>query len=124
VGFDRLSLCGLVLPTCTRRRNFRQAEIQHLRMLALSHKDVRRLNIAVHDSLTMSSVQGICSLDGQRQQTLQFQRPVIDYVLEGCALQKLDSDERLLATLADVINRADVGMVERGGSTSLTSEAF
>jgi hypothetical protein len=35
-------------------------------------------------------------------------------VLQGRAVQKLHGDERLSALLADVVNRADVGMVQRG----------
>src|ERR1700747_1930979 len=45
-------------------------------------------------------------------------------MLQRHAIEKLHSDERLLATLADVVNRADVGVVEGGGRTSLPSKAF
>jgi hypothetical protein len=39
-------------------------------------------------------------------------------VLEGGALKVFHGDERLSAIFADVVNRADVGMIERGGCLS------
>ena len=45
-------------------------------------------------------------------------------MLQRHPVQKLHGDERLLATLADVVNGADVGMVESGGGTSFTPETF
>ena len=45
-------------------------------------------------------------------------------MLQCHAVQKLHRDERLLATLANVVNRANVGVVEGGGGTSFTSETF
>src|SRR5713101_5874925 len=53
-----------------------------------------------------------------------FQWPPANPVLQRQPIQKLHGDVGLLATLADVVNRADVGMVERGGGTSFTSETF
>jgi hypothetical protein len=45
-------------------------------------------------------------------------------MLQGHAIQKLHRDVGLLATLADVVDRADVGMVQSGGGTGFTSETF
>jgi len=45
-------------------------------------------------------------------------------MLQHDAIQKLHGDERLLATFADLVNCADVGMVEGGGCASFTPETF
>ena len=41
-----------------------------------------------------------------------FKRAVADQMRQSLAIQELHGDERLAALLADVVNRADVGMVE------------
>src|SRR5438067_5039148 len=45
-------------------------------------------------------------------------------VLKGVALQELHRDEGMALTLVNVVNRADVRMLERRGSTGFTLEAF
>ena len=44
-------------------------------------------------------------------------------MLQGVAIQKLHGDESLAVLLANVVNRADVGMVERGCSLGFALEA-
>src|SRR6266576_4427081 len=53
-----------------------------------------------------------------------LQRTPGDAMLQHDAIQKLHGDERLLATFADLVNCADVGMVEGGGCASFTPETF
>src|ERR1035441_3596993 len=72
----------------------------------------------------MGCVERIRNLDGQRENQFGFHRSPRNAVLQRQPVQKLHGDERLLATLADVVNGADVGMIESGGSTSFTSETF
>jgi len=45
-------------------------------------------------------------------------------VLQRHAVQKLHGDERLAILLANVVNRADVGMVEGGSCLGLTPETL
>jgi hypothetical protein len=47
-----------------------------------------------------------------------------DAVLQRHAVQELHDDERLTILLSDLMNRADVRMVERGRCTRLAAEAF
>ncbi len=45
-------------------------------------------------------------------------------MLERLAIQKLHGDEVLPLVLINLINRADVGMIERGGGSGLALEAL
>ena len=77
----------------------------------------------MNDAFRVRGVQGIRDLDGQREQQLSVQRATRDPVLQGYAIEVLHCDECLTILLANVVDRADVGMVERGSSLSLPLEA-
>ncbi len=51
-------------------------------------------------------------------------RPPADTLLQRRSGQKFHGDERAAALLADVINRADIRMVERRSRFGLTLESF
>ncbi len=72
----------------------------------------------------MCRVERVGYLNGQTEQRIRVQWSPRNAVVQGQPIQKLHRDVGLLATLADVVNRADVGMVEGGGGTSFTAEAF
>ena len=78
----------------------------------------------MNDPLGVCCIQCLRNLDGEGQTQLGFQRPAWNVVLQRKAIQKLHGDVRLVTVLADVVNGADVGVVESGGGASLTSEAF
>src|SRR5713226_91452 len=81
-------------------------------MPAMSDEDVGRLDVAMDDAFGMSSVERISNFDGQRQHDLRVQRPSRNLMLQCQPVQKLHGDERLAVLLVDLVNRADVGMVE------------
>src|SRR6476620_587987 len=81
-------------------------------MPALGNEDIRRLDIAMHDTRRVRCVQGIGDLDGDRQKNFRFQRTPRNAVLQRHTIQKLHGDERLAVLVVDLGNRADVGMVE------------
>ncbi len=91
-------------------------------MAALGHEEVRRLDVAMNNSLGMRGVQGIGNLHGQRKQRLDFQRPPADPVLERRAFQIFHGDKGFSILLADIVNRADVGMVQGGSSLRFALE--
>ncbi len=93
-------------------------------MAALGHKNVSGFDVPVNDSFRVGSIERVRNIDGQRENQLGFHRSASNTVLQRQSIQELHGDERLLATLADVVNRADVRMVEGGGRTSFTSETL
>ena len=70
----------------------------------------------------VSSVEGVGNLDGREVMTPQFQRLECYQVLQGWPSRKLHSNERLTLLLADVVDRANVGMRQRGGGFCLALE--
>ena len=82
----------------------------------------------MNDPLGVRCVQPIGNLNGQRKQS--FVLHTLLSLLAGNpmpqrdAVQKLHGDKRLIAMLANVVNRADVGMVESRRGTSFTPKAF
>ncbi len=89
-------------------------------MASLGHKNIGGLNIAMDDSLGVGRIERICNLDGQWQQNFQFERPSRNAVLQSHAIQEFHGDERLPVLLADVVNGADVGVIQRRSSLRLT----
>ena len=93
-------------------------------MSALGDEDVGRLDVAVDDSLGVRRIQRVGNLDAQRQDGLRLHRPAADAVLQRHPVQVLHHQKRLIAVLADLVNGADVGMVEGRGGARLAAEAF
>ena len=58
------------------------------------------------------------------KQQLQSPRTARDPVLQRLPVQELHGDERLALLLADVVNGADVGMVQRGSRLSFAPESL
>jgi hypothetical protein len=59
----------------------------------------------------MRGIQRICNLNPKCQKNVRLERPSTDPVFQRHTVQKLHCDKRLTILLADVINRADVGMI-------------
>ena len=56
--------------------------------------------------------------------SLDRQRFSLDAVLEGIALHQFHGDEGLAALLVDIVDGADVGMIQRRGGPGLALEAL
>ena len=51
--------------------------------------------------------------DGRFQQFFQIERAILDGVLKGLPFQKFHGDEGFAAVFANIVNGADVGMIQR-----------
>ena len=76
------------------------------------------------DAFAVRGVERVGDFDGQAEQHIHFQRPAGDAVLQGQAVQILHGDEGLAILFANVVNGADVGMVERGSRLGLAPKAL
>ena len=105
----RLRVKRRTLAAC--QTDFRQPEIQDLRVPTFGHENVRGLDVAVDDACSVSGVERVGDVNRQTEQNIGVDGLSGDAVLQRHPVQKLHGDERLLTTLADVVNRADVGVV-------------
>ncbi len=93
-------------------------------MAALGHKDIRRLDVPVNDSLAVGGAQCVRYLNPPFKHLVKRQRLAGDAMLEGSAFHKFHGDERMAVLLADFVDRADMGMIQRGCRTRLSPKAF
>jgi hypothetical protein len=107
----------------TMGRDFGQSEVENLGMTAVGNKDVGWLDVTMDDALVVSRIEGIGNFDGQGEDGRGFHRASGDLVLQRRALEKLHGNEGLAVLLADVVNRADVGMVQGRRRLSFALEA-
>jgi hypothetical protein len=77
----------------------------------------------MNDASGEGGFQRIGGLDSERQQSVEFQRVPVHMMLERRAIEKFHGDESLAILLADVVNGADIGVVQRGGGLSFTLKA-
>src|SRR5712692_4247988 len=95
-------------------RKLRQAEVENFDLAALSDKDVRRLDVAVNDALRMGGVQSVGDLDAPIEHEFGGQRLAGDTVVQRCAFEEFHDEEGLAVAFANVVNGADVRMIQRG----------
>ena len=71
-----------------------------------------------------SRIANVPELDGQVEQFVRLEQFPGKAMVEGLPLQQLHSDEGLAFMLAALVNRTDVGVVQRRGGAGFTLEAF
>src|SRR5262249_8523 len=101
-----------------------QAKIKNLGVPALGNKNVGGLDVPMHDAPRVRGVQCVGHFDGNLKQLLHLHGLAPNSVLQGPALQIFHADEPFAVLFADVMNRADVGMIEGGSSASLAMESL
>ena len=78
----------------------------------------------MNDPLRVRRVQRVSDLNRQVQQFVCLQRLSGDEALDSLALQILNHDEGLALVFSDVINRADIRVIEGGSCLRFTLEPF
>ena len=76
-----------------------------------------------NDALGVRGVERIGNFDGDIEQAVEFQRAAVDQVLQSGAVQKFHGDEGFAVLFADIVDGADVGMIQRGGCLRFAFEA-
>ncbi len=105
------------------RPHLGQTEVEHLRVTALGDKEIGGLDIAVHDSGGVSGVKRIRNFDPQAKNLVNFHRTPADPVFQGHAFEELHRDEGMAILFANVVDRADIRMIEGGGGLRLASKS-
>ena len=103
--------------------DLRQPEVQNLRLTSVRHEDVRWLDVPVNDSLGVCCIQCICNLDAEIKHRLDLKGFARAHVPESLALQQFHRDKGSPIRLVDLVNRANVRVVQRGRSLGFPLES-
>ena len=101
-----------------------QAEVEHLGLSAFGYENVGGLNVAVDDAFRLRGIERVGHFDADSENRLQGQGHAADAALEADALQQFHCDEGMPVRFVDVVNGANVGMVERGRGLRLAPETL
>ena len=72
----------------------------------------------------MRRVQRVRDLNRQVKQRIRLQGLTLDTLLERLAFQQLHRDERLVCVFADLVDCADIGMIQGRCGSCLTAKSF
>jgi hypothetical protein len=90
----------------------RQTEVQYFDQPAVGQHHVGRLQIAMEYPQPMRRRQSVGDLHPARKHQLRIRRPFFDHLVQALAGDVLHHDVRFAVRLADLVNRADVRMVD------------
>ena len=124
IGGERLGFAAAIWLDENRASNFGQSEVENLGVAASGHEDVGGLDVAMHDALGVRRIERVGDLNAKVEEGVGFQGPARHAVLEGLAVEQFHDDEALALMLANLVNGADVGMVERGRGAGFAAETL
>src|SRR5271169_2642070 len=106
-------------------RHFRlcQSEVHQLRA-RLGQHDVRRLQVAMDDALLMRLLQRLRDFRSDLQNLIKGQRTFRQALSQSLAFEILHHQEVGAILRADVVKRADIGMLQRGNGFGLALHAL
>src|SRR5262245_33868748 len=93
-------------------------------MASLSDEDVCRFDIAMKNSAAMRRLQRFDAPRRVLRDIRDCDRLTLDELLERFACQQLHRNEGLAFVLAEIVDRANVRMVDRGSRARLSPETF
>ena len=104
--------------------NFGHAKVENLRPSVGEEHDIRRLHVAMDDAMLVSLLQSARDLESNRDGVFTRQRTAHETRLQRLAVVERHRDEQLsFGCFADLVDRADVGVIERRRSAGLVQEA-
>ena len=105
-------------------RDFGQTEVENLGVAAVGDENVCGLDVAVDDSLAVRGFEGVGDFDPEGEQAIEFHRLSLNQMFQGLAAQAFHHDEEMAVVLADFVDGADVGMVQRRSRAGFAAETF
>src|SRR5262249_54306833 len=78
----------------------------------------------MNDSLAVCSVERVGDFDRQREKQVQLHRLAVDQVLQRLAREALHHDEEVAIMLADLVDSADIGVIQSRCGAGLAAEAL
>ena len=93
-------------------KEFRQPKIEHLRLSALRHENIRRFDVAVDYSFGVRRIQSFRDLNPEFQRFFQWKRFPMDVTAQRFPVNEFHGDESPSVLLANVIDRANARMIQ------------
>src|SRR6202007_2328975 len=109
------------LPVCG---EFRQAEIEDFCGTSIDEENVGRLDVAVHDTFAVGGFQTVAELYANLQKFRDLDGFFRDAVLQRLPFEHLHGDKGPVFEFLNVVDRADVRVVQRGSGARLAAEPF
>ena len=106
----------------SRPRHFRQSEVENLGLSTFGEKQIRGLQIAMDDARRVSHIQRVGNLRPKIHQLVDRDWLALDAVLERRAIEILHHDVLAALVFSNVVDGADIGMVECGRRPRLAPE--
>src|SRR6516162_10098358 len=91
-------------------------------MTALGDENVGWLDVAMNDALSVRGIESVSDFDANVEQNFHIERTAQDEVFESLAVKEFHGNEGTAIFLADVVNCANVGMIQGRGSLRLSLE--
>jgi hypothetical protein len=79
---------------------------------ALGHENVRGFDVAMDYAFCVCCVECVCNLKGERQDQFGVHWPTANAMLQGHSVQKLHGDERVAVLVVNLLDRADIRMIQ------------
>ena len=105
------------------RAQLRETEVQHLRAKFGQH-DIAGFEIPVNDAAAVSSIECVCDFVCRLQCLVEGQCTALQAIGQCLAIDVLHDEIVEPALAADIMQRADVRVVERGNGSRLALEAL
>jgi hypothetical protein len=99
-------------------------KIENLGVSAFGDEDVRGLDVEVNDAFDMRRVKRVRDIDGRAKQLFRFECAYADQLLPGEPVQVLHDHEGTAVFFENVVNGADVGVVQCRSSPPLASKTL
>ena len=115
---------GLGFRAVFLRAHLRQSEVENLGVPAPRDENVRRLDVAMNDALAVRRIQRVGHFGSEIEQQLVLHRTPGDAMLQRYAVEEFHHHEDAAVFFADVVNSADIGMIQRRCRTRLAAEAL
>ncbi len=124
-GDCRAGVVGCALAGGTgRRHHLRQSKIENLRVPTLGYEQIRRLDVAMNNSFSMGRIETVGNFDREIKYPLQLNSRAQNHIPESLALQIFHHQKETALVLANLINRANVWMIQCRRSPRLAPEAL
>ena len=101
-----------------------ESEVEDFGVAAVGYENVTGLDVAMCDGFGVRGVESFGDFDGELEEGLVGERPSNDGVAQCLAFQQFHHDEELSILLSDLMDGADVGMIQSGSRPRLALETF